>query len=93
MGQWRVGLLALLLAVFVPLTPARAQALQLNRYCQISQADATRKETLRRAVFEQGNEQARSQYEALVAEHARALANCRNATWPRDQAVWLRQFG
>ena len=92
MGQWRVGLLALLLAVFVPLTPARAQALQLNRYCQISQADATRKETLRRAVFEQGNEQARSQYEALVAEHARALANCRNATWPRDQAVWLRLY-
>ena len=92
LGQWRVGLLALLLAVFVPIAPARAQALQLNRYCQISQADATRKETLRRAVFEQGDEQARSQYDALVAEHARALENCRNSTWPRDQAVWLRLY-
>jgi len=72
--------------------PASAQALQLNSYCQISQADASRKEALRRAAFEGNDPQAQSQYEALVAEHARALSQCRTVNWPREQAVWLRLY-
>lgn len=71
---------------------APAQALQLNSYCQISQADASRKEALRRAAFDGNDPQAKSQYEALVAEHARALSQCRGANWPREQAVWLRLY-
>jgi hypothetical protein len=72
--------------------PGRASALQLNSYCQISQADASRKEALRRAAFENNDAQAKGQYDALVAEHARALAQCRAANWPREQAVWLRLY-
>jgi hypothetical protein len=82
-----------LLLTFVPLLPARAQtAIRLNQYCQISQADATRKETLRRAAFENNDEQARSQYQALVTQHAQALSQCRQSTWPNEQAVWLRLY-
>ncbi len=73
--------------------PGAAQgAVQLNDYCQISQADASRKEALRRAAFENNDAQAKSQYEALVAEHAQALNQCRAANWPREQAVWLRLY-
>ena len=68
--------------------PGAAQgAVQLNDYCQISQADASRKEALRRAAFENNDAQAKSQYEALVAEHAQALNQCRAANWPREQAL------
>ena len=73
--------------------PKRAQgAIQLNSYCQISQADASRKEALRRDAFENNDAQAKRQYDALVAEHAQTLAQCRAANWPREQAVWLRLY-
>ncbi|HEY9886930.1 MAG TPA: hypothetical protein V6D02_00915 [Candidatus Obscuribacterales bacterium] len=94
--HWQRGLQTLVAATLVlglqPPLPARAQTLQLNSYCQISQADASRKEALRRAAFEGGDEQARSQYAALVQQHTRALQQCRQATWPREQAVWLRLY-
>ncbi|MDB9524929.1 hypothetical protein PN498_02930 [Oscillatoria sp. CS-180] len=74
------------------LWPAAAQSIQLNSYCHISQADAVRKETLRQAAFEGNNEQARNQYRAFVEQHARALEQCRQSTWPNEQAVWLRLY-
>ncbi len=79
-------------AIAAPL-PGNAQTptLQLNRYCHISQADASRKEALRRAAFE-GDEQAQSQYTAWVQAHAIALKRCRETHWPREQAVWLRLY-
>lgn len=70
----------------VPLTNG-----QLNRYCQVSQADASQKEALRKASF-QGDKQARSQYRAVLAQQAQALAQCRQATWPEEQAIWLRLY-
>lgn len=88
LGIWVGGLTALGL-----LWPAEARAaIQLNSYCQISQADASRKEALRRAAFENNDAQAKGAYEALVAEHASALTQCRSANWPREQAVWLRLY-
>jgi len=86
-------LLAWALLVLVPFAPAQAQqSIRLNQYCQISQDDATRKETLRRAAFETGDEQAMEQYRALVEQHAQALNRCRRTTWPEEQAVWLRLY-
>ncbi|MGF1458144.1 MAG: hypothetical protein ACFBSG_03880 [Leptolyngbyaceae cyanobacterium] len=80
------------LILWSALLPKPAVALQLNRYCQISQADASRKEALRKAAFESNDAEAQSQYEALVVAHARALEQCRASTWPREQAVWLRVY-
>lgn len=85
----------LLMGVSLTLTalwPSNAQAIQLNSYCHISQADAVRKEALRRAAFENGDQQALSQYRALVEQHARALEQCRRSNWPQEQAVWLRLY-
>lgn len=64
---------------------------QLNRYCQVSQAAAARKEQLRQAAFN-GDAQARSEYLALVQEHGAALQTCRQNNWPRNQAVWVRLY-
>ncbi|MGF1523147.1 MAG: family 10 glycosylhydrolase [Leptolyngbyaceae cyanobacterium] len=75
----------------MPLVSARAQSVQLDSYCHISQADATRKEDLRKAVFE-GYEQTQDQYAAIVEAQKNALRDCREANWPREQAVWLRLY-
>lgn len=75
-----------------PQTLARAQSLQLDNYCQVSQAVATRKEALRQAAFNNGDESARNQYLELVQQHAQMLARCRQTNWPQEQAVWLRLY-
>jgi hypothetical protein len=79
--------------VLALITPqlAFAQSIQLNSYCHISQADASRKEELRRQAFA-GNAQAQSEYQAMVQAHAVALQRCRASHWPREQAVWLRLY-
>ncbi|MEM9767656.1 MAG: family 10 glycosylhydrolase [Cyanobacteria bacterium P01_D01_bin.71] len=87
------GLLVSSLVAIGALFPTQAQAaIELNSYCQISQAEASRKEALRRAAFDGNNPQAKGEYEALVAEHARVLSQCRASTWPQEQAVWLRLY-
>ncbi len=81
-------------SLLLPLSLASAsygQTLDLNTYCQISQADATRKEDLRRRAFE-GDASALAQYETLVAQHAQVLQRCRQTTWPNEQAIWLRLY-
>ena len=88
----RTTVIASIVFAFMPVLTARAQPLPLNQYCQISQADATRKENLRRAAFDEGDTQAMEQYNALVAQHAQVLKQCRQSTWPNEQAVWLRLY-
>ncbi|MEM9009394.1 MAG: family 10 glycosylhydrolase [Cyanobacteria bacterium P01_F01_bin.86] len=87
----KTALLTGLLLALSPLVPMRAQAIQLDSYCHIPQTEASRKEDLRKAVFE-GNEQARSEYDAFISAQARALADCRQSQWPQEQAVWLRLY-
>lgn len=89
----RLGPVALAGLLFILGLPpaAKAQSAQLNRYCQVSQAEAARKERLRKAAFS-GDQQARSQYLELVEQQARTLAQCRQARWPKEQAIWLRLY-
>jgi uncharacterized lipoprotein YddW (UPF0748 family) len=92
-GLWRTGLAkvcaaALVLTAVVPLRGAQAQ---LNPYCQVAQTMASQKEALRIEAFN-GNANARSEYLALVQQHSDLLRNCRNGTWPQEQAVWLRLY-
>lgn len=83
--------LTVTLNMALPVSPARAQMGELNAYCQISQAQATQKEALRKAAFE-GDVQARSQYQMVLEQQARALSQCRQTQWPQEQAVWLRLY-
>ena len=83
-------LTGLILVLNAP-TSIRAQSIQLDSYCQVSQATASRKENLRQAAF-QGDETARSQYLEIVEQQAQAVKNCRQSNWPKEQAVWLRLY-
>jgi hypothetical protein len=69
-------------------------ALALNDYCQVTQADALAKESLRQAVFNNAaaDDDARQQYLAVVHQHREAMVNCRRGTWPQTQAIWLRLY-
>lgn len=87
----KTALLAGLVATLQPSMPVQAQSIQLDGYCHTSQAEASRKEDLRRAAFE-GSNPAQNQYQALVEEHARVLQDCRQSNWPDEQAIWLRLY-
>ena len=86
------GLIAGTLAVVAQgVTASPAGAAQVNRYCQISQADADQKEALRVAGL-QGDATAQTQYEAMSSQHVSDVQNCRRSRWPQNQAVWLRLY-
>lgn len=73
------------------LAPVPVQAAQLNRYCQLPQADADQKEALRVAGL-QGDATAQKQYEEMSQQHVSDVKNCRRSQWPQNQAVWLRLY-
>lgn len=81
------GLLALL-AQGIGSAPAQAE---VNRFCQLSQAEVDQKESLR-VAGQQGDTAAQQQYEALSRQHIQALQNCRRQNWPQNQAIWLRLY-
>ncbi|MEM6449651.1 MAG: hypothetical protein AAF703_04975 [Cyanobacteria bacterium P01_D01_bin.105] len=83
-------LTSLLILVAQGLMPVSAPA-AMNRYCQISEVGADRKETLRVAA-QQGDLAAQRQYDAIRRQHIDALKNCRRNNWPQNQAVWLRLY-
>lgn len=77
-----------LLAQGVASPPAAAE---VNRFCQLSQAEAEQKESLR-VAGSQGDAAAQQQYEALRAQHTAQMKDCRRTNWPENQAVWLRLY-
>ncbi|MEO1591818.1 MAG: family 10 glycosylhydrolase [Cyanobacteria bacterium J06632_22] len=85
-----LGLLCLWVGLLGPGWRAPAQA-TLNQYCQLSQAEIDRKESLRQAVL-LGESEAAGQYERLLKQHANNLRDCRRQEWPDNQATWLRLY-
>ncbi len=81
------GLLALL-TQGMSAAPVHAE---VNRFCQLSQAEADAKESLRVAA-QQGDASAQQQYEAIKEQHSRQLKDCRRSNWPQNQAIWLRLY-
>ncbi len=85
-----LGLLCLLLSL-IGLgwrTPASAS---LNQYCQLSQSEIDRKESLRQAAL-LGDADAIAQYDQLLKQHTSSLRDCRRREWPANQATWLRLY-
>ena len=86
------GVLALLgVALIYRPMPGFAQANELNRYCQLSQAEVDAKEALRQQA-DSGDAVAIAQYGDLVKRHTDMLQTCRQRQWPRQQAIWLRLY-
>ena len=68
-----------------------AQAKLLNQYCHISSTAIKAKQKLRRAAVT-GDTEVQNSYRRLVQQHAQAVRDCRNRTWPQVQAIWLRLY-
>lgn len=69
-----------------------ASAAQSNRYCQFQEASVALKDQLRQQAINGGDAQAQKQYQEVIQRHGRQLAACREETWPRQQAIWLRVY-
>ncbi len=60
-------------------------------YCRFTPEAATKKAQLLKSYL-QGNSQMGEEYKALVKQHSQQLNECRQHTWPREQAIWLRLY-
>jgi hypothetical protein len=84
-------LLVLISLVSQCLIPSSVQAAITNAYCQIDTNSATTKENLRQASLK-ANPKAQQDYEAIIREHGKILAQCRRNHWLQEQAIWLRLY-
>ncbi|MGB3491756.1 MAG: family 10 glycosylhydrolase [Elainellaceae cyanobacterium] len=76
--------------VMLPLAsqPARAQT---THYCRLTSTAIAQKDALRQVAMS-GDSTAEQQYKALIQQHGQQLQQCRDRTWPRQQALWLRLY-
>ncbi|NEQ99495.1 MAG: hypothetical protein F6K30_22790, partial [Cyanothece sp. SIO2G6] len=81
-NQWDIPSTAQL-----PLPPPR----MTGPYCHFVETAVAEKAALRQAAIA-GDTTAQRQYAELLNNHASALQNCRNRTWPQNQAIWLRLY-
>src|SRR5919199_29417 len=70
--------------------PLTAQA-QPAAYCWLSNQEMSQKENLLIGALK-GNSDSLKRYQALVRQHANYLRQCRDRTWPNNQAIWLRLY-
>ncbi len=68
--------------------PARSQGLP---FCQINPNAIAQKNSLRQAALT-GNPEAIRNYNNLLIQHAQLVNQCRQQTYPRTQAIWLRLY-
>lgn len=68
----------------------KAQA-QTAAYCHFTEEAIAQKENLRLSALK-GNPDSDNRYKALLKQHADYLRQCRDRTWPKTQAVWLRLY-
>ena len=62
-----------------------------NRFCQLTSEQVQKKEQLLQSAL-QNNSQAQQEYQSLIQEHRQILTQCRQRTWPQEQAIWLRLY-
>jgi hypothetical protein len=61
--------------------------------CDVHKTDIKQKNELRKATFFATNPQkAQQEYLGILAKHKTQLEQCRDRTWPKTQAVWLRLY-
>ena len=64
---------------------------QTSAYCKFSQEEISTKENLRQQSS-QGNPEAKNKYQALLQKHGEMLRQCRDRSWLKTQAIWLRVY-
>jgi hypothetical protein len=83
--------IALVSLFIMPLSGNRGADAQTTAYCQLSSEAIAQKQSLLEQALT-GDRDAQNRYKSLLHDHAEQLAQCRNRTWPRTQAVWLRLY-
>jgi hypothetical protein len=83
--------MAIASGLLVPVLEKHAVYAQTAAYCQLTNDAVNQKQQLREQAI-RGDRNAQNQYKALLEQHAAQLNRCRNQTWPREQAVWLRLY-
>jgi hypothetical protein len=68
--------------------PASAQT---TAYCRFTPEAISEKESLLQVALK-GNQDTEKRYKTLLKQHAEYLRQCRNQTWPNNQATWLRLY-
>jgi hypothetical protein len=68
-----------------------AQNLQNSDYCQIPVAEVNAKNTLRLAA-QKGDRNSQTQYNEIVKKHVNFVQQCRQKSWLKNQAVWIRLY-
>lgn len=76
-------------APFLVVNPVQSEA--FPPYCQQTPAAIAQKDKLRQAAT-RGDQAAQRQYQTLLNQHAARLRQCRNQTWPQNQAIWIRLY-
>jgi hypothetical protein len=62
-----------------------------NSYCQLDNQSIEIKDNLRENALT-GNSSAQKEYQQLILQHSQQLKNCRNNSWLKEQAIWLRLY-
>lgn len=81
---------SLLSQLLAPFNASRVMA-QSQDFCQLSNELIRRKEQLLASGL-QGNRQAQVDYQRLMDQHTASLASCRQRSWLKKQALWLRLY-
>lgn len=66
-------------------------ALSRVDYCQIPAAEASAKNTLRLAA-QNGDRNSQAKYNEIVQKHVNYVAQCRQKSWLKNQAIWVRLY-
>jgi hypothetical protein len=60
-------------------------------YCQIPPAEVSTKNVLRLAA-QRGDSNSQTQYNAIVKKHLDYVQQCRQKSWLKNQAIWIRLY-
>jgi Glycosyl hydrolase-like 10 len=68
-----------------------AQTLPIGDYCQIPLAEVNAKNSLRMAA-QKGDRNIQIKYNAIVKKHVADVQQCRQKSWLKNQAIWVRLY-
>jgi hypothetical protein len=83
-----------LLAITAPAVgqvPANTATANSNDYCFLSAAEVSEKNKWRAAAL-RGDESGQQRYTQIKNKHAQDLQSCRQRSWLKTQALWLRMY-
>jgi hypothetical protein len=73
-------------------TPTAQTPASNDAYCQIPAAEVSAKNVLRLAAFQKGDRASQTKYSEIVKKHSDYVQQCRQKSWLKNQAIWVRLY-